>query len=65
MAGGGRSRPDVTAARHPRGASVARPRPAAGGVAGAPGAAAGHQGRPQARQARALYWSGMETPPMN
>lgn len=55
MAGGGRARADAAAARVPRGAGVARPRPAARRVARAARAAARHARRAQARQARALY----------
>lgn len=55
MAGGGRARADAAAARLARGASVARPRPAAGRVARAARAAARHARGSQARQARALH----------
>lgn len=58
VAGGGRARADAAAARVPRGARLARPRPAAGRVARAPRAAPRHARRPQARQARALHRPG-------
>lgn len=58
MVSGGRARADAAAARVPRGARVARPRPAAGRVAGAPRAAARHPRRPEARQARAVHRPG-------
>lgn len=54
MAGGGRARPDAAEAQLARGASVARSRAAAGGLAGASRSPPSHASRPETRQTCAL-----------